>query len=152
MEQAVRQVTESLHDSFGNSIPEWYAGYVKAMGDRSFDEVLQFHARTMPEIIAGLSPTTLGFAYAEGKWTVAEVLLHLIDCERIFVYRALRIARGDKTPLPGFDENLYVPNSGASARSAESLVEEYHAVRQSTLTFFRNLDAAALQRIGTANG
>jgi hypothetical protein len=78
--------------------------------------------------------------------------LHLIDCERIFTYRALRIARGDTTPLPGFDENQYVPNSHASSRTAESLLQEYLAVRRSTLSLFQNMDPSALQRCGTANG
>ncbi len=145
-------MTETIQDSFGNNIPDWYSGYVRALGGRSYKELLDHHLISLPAIISKLNPSVLCFAYAEGKWTVAEVLLHLIDCERIFTYRALRIARGDKTPLPGFDENMYVPKSGASSRSAESLVEEYRAVRQSTLTFFQNLDAAALQRCGTANG
>lgn len=145
-------MTNPALDRFGNTIPEWYAGYVRSIGDRSFLEVLDESIKTVTQLIERLPPESLAYAYADGKWTVAEVLLHLIDCERIFTYRALRIARGDTTPLPGFDENQYVPNSHASSRTAESLLQEYLAVRRSTLSLFQNMDPSALQRCGTANG
>lgn len=145
-------MTSPFLDRFGNTIPEWYVGYVKSIGDRSLSDALEHNSETVTNLIRESTPSTLLFAYADGKWTVAEVLLHIIDSERIFTYRALRIARGDATPLPGFDENMYVPNSGASGRSASSLLDEYIAVRKSTITFFRNLVPEALQRRGTANG
>ncbi len=145
-------MTNPVLDRFGNTTPEWYSGYVKSIGDRSFLEVLDESIKTVTQLIERLPPVSLANAYAVGKWTVAEVLLHLIDCERIFTYRALRIARGDTTPLPGFDENQYVPNSHASSRTAESLLQEYLAVRRSTLSLFQNMDPSALQRCGMANG
>src|SRR5262249_8916519 len=91
-------------------------------------------------------------AYAEGKWTVKEVLGHIIDAERIFVYRALRFARADTTDLPSFDENTYVANGGFGARSLESMTREFEAVRRATIAFAECLSAESLVRRGTANG
>ncbi|WP_431111742.1 DinB family protein, partial [Winogradskyella poriferorum] len=71
----------------------------------------------------------LGHAYAEGKWTLAESLVHMLDTERVFQYRALRFARNDKTDLPGFDQDAYVPNSNAANRTKADILEEYKAVR-----------------------
>lgn len=87
--------------------------------------------------------------YAEGKWTPKEILGHLIDDERIFVYRALSVARGDRGPLPPFDENLFVETSGFEDRSLRSLLDEYRAVRGSTLAFFDSLPEEAWDRRGT---
>jgi hypothetical protein len=89
--------------------------------------------------------------YAEGKWTVATVLGHLADAERIFSYRALRIARGDQTPLPGFEENDYARMAGSDARSVRDLVSEIRAVRASTQHLFESLPADAWSRSGSVN-
>lgn len=90
--------------------------------------------------------------YAPGKWTPKEVLLHLIDTERIFTYRALRFARGDAQSLPGFDENEFAANSEANDRPLSDLLTEYHAVRAATLALFGSFNAAQLDRVGLANG
>jgi len=90
--------------------------------------------------------------YAPGKWSVKEVLGHLCDSERVFGYRAMRFARADLTPLPGFDENAWVPASGCDRRPVGDLVEELHAVRGATLALFRSFDAEGLVRRGDANG
>lgn len=108
------------------------------------------------EVAAGLlhdvSEDTAARAYAEGKWTLKEVLQHVADAERIFAYRALRIARGDTTELPGWDENAYAPASEANARSLDSLVNEVESVRDATVTLFEGLPGAAWTRRGRANG
>jgi len=91
------------------------------------------------------------FAYAPGKWTIKQVLGHVIDTERIFSYRALRIARNDSTPLPGFEEKDYAEFAGSNDRSLASLIDEFKAVRQSTIALFRNLPADAWMRKGSAN-
>ncbi len=96
-------------------------------------------------------PERWDFRYAPGKWSVKEILLHLIDSERVFAYRALCIARGEQTPLPGFEQDDYVPLSGAEGRSPESLLEEYRAVREATLSLFRHLPEESLTRIGKAS-
>lgn len=139
-------------DRFGNPVPSWYAGYFESLTGIPFLQALSDQMSVTANLIAGLKKSDLDFAYADGKWTVAEVLLHIIDCERIFAYRALRMARNDTTPLPGFDENEYAPNSGAATRTAGSLMEEYLAVRRSTLALYQHFSPEMLSRSGTANG
>ena len=92
------------------------------------------------------------FAYAEGKWTLKEVLLHLSDTERVFQYRILAFARGEKSELPGFDEENYAANSFANGRSLESLLEEYELVRKSSQILLETLSPTVLSNIGIANG
>ena len=90
--------------------------------------------------------------YSPDKWTVKELLLHLIDCERIFAYRALSIARGEQQSLLGFEENDYAKNCKADKRTLQSILEEFLAVRASSIALFENLDKQDLLRIGKANG
>jgi len=90
--------------------------------------------------------------YAEGKWTVNQIIMHLIDTERIFQNRALRFARKDKTNLPGYEENDYAAVARSNDRNVESLLEEYQITRLSTVSFFSNLNNEELSRTGTANG
>lgn len=94
----------------------------------------------------------LGYQYAEGKWTVKEIIQHLVDAEIVFSYRALRFARNDKTSLPGFDENAYVPSSLANNVSLDQLLNHYSFVRQSTIALFKSFDKEMLMRIGQASG
>ena len=91
------------------------------------------------------------YQYAEGKWTVKEVLVHIIDDERIYAYRALRFARNDKTELPGFDQDPYAHHSNANTRNIESIVEEYEAVRLSTIALFNGFSDDVMVRHGIAN-
>ena len=91
------------------------------------------------------------FRYQEGKWTVKEMIVHLIDAERVFAYRALRVGRGDQTPLPGFAENEYVPNSNANQRSIVSIMEEFDAIRGATLALFNNFSTEMWNRRGVAS-
>ncbi len=86
--------------------------------------------------------------YAPGKWTVRDLLQHVTDTERIFAYRALRFARNDNTPLPGFDENLFAEYSGATRRPLENVLEELRVVRQSSILLFNSFDETALRRTG----
>ena len=106
----------------------------------------------LKNLIISLPEEKLYYKYADGKWTIKEILGHLIDDERIYVYRALRFARNDKTELPGFDENLYAKYSAANDRTLSSIFTEYEAVRKSTITFFENLPDEAYDRTGIAEG
>jgi uncharacterized damage-inducible protein DinB len=134
------------------------------------DEFLQYYARyidLVPEgdIVATLStqmdetrallrqfPETMsGYRYGPHKWSVNEVLGHLIDAERIFGVRALRFARNDSTPLPGFEQDDYVANANFDSCSVSELAAEFEAVRAATLFFFRHLDESAWMRRGTAS-
>ena len=87
----------------------------------------------------------------EGKWTIKDILLHLIVAERIFAYRALRIGRGDTTPLASFEENDYVPNANANLQSLENLLEEFQLVRKSTLLLFKKFSEEQLTYLGTSS-
>ena len=91
------------------------------------------------------------YRYAPGKWSIKEVVGHLSDSERVFAYRALRIGRGDVTPLPGFEEEAYVPQMRAEERALADYVEEFSAVRRATTALFRNLPSGAWSRRGVAN-
>ena len=130
----------------------YYERYVSQVPDGEIVALLERQAAEAPAFLRGLSPETAEHRYAPGKWSVKEVVGHLSDAERIFAYRALRIARGDATPLPGFDENPYVEAGGFGARSMESLAGEWDDVRRATLSLFRSLGAEAMARRGTASG
>jgi uncharacterized damage-inducible protein DinB len=102
--------------------------------------------------LAALSDEQANYRYADGKWSVKEVLGHLTDAERIFSYRLLRFARGDETPLPGFEENDYVPAGKFDARAMADILEDWIAVRTATIALVRGLPAEAWTRRGLANG
>jgi uncharacterized damage-inducible protein DinB len=126
--------------------------YIKLLPD---DGLVLKHLRTNAEVtttlLLSLTSEQWMHRYAEGKWTIKEIVLHIIDDERIYVYRALRFARNDKTELPGFDQDPYVAASRANERSVESLLEEYRSVRNATLSLFENFPDDVWMRSGTAN-
>lgn len=113
---------------------------------------LEATGKEFTDLIDSLSDNQLNFAYAGNKWTIKEVIVHLIDAERIFSYRALRFARNDKTDLSGFEENDYVPFSDANKRSKTDLMAEFKAVRNSTLCLFQSFSDEMLVRMGTIGG
>ena len=133
--------------------PSYYHTYISKVGDDvNLIAALETGGIKFLSFINSIDSDKLEYRYQEGKWTIKEIIIHLMDAERIFTYRALRFSRGDGTNLAGFDENEYVPNSGASDRSLQSLVEEYQALRQSTIAFFLNLTSEMSVRTGIANG
>jgi uncharacterized damage-inducible protein DinB len=93
----------------------------------------------------------LSYRYAEGKWSIPQILVHIIDTERIFAYRILCISRGDKTPFPGYEENEYAAASNADEREFSDIIEEYINVRTATLSLLKSLDEKMLLQKGTAN-
>ena len=129
----------------------FYQTYIDALGDWELLDILQQQLKNFPQFLETLPDDKLGFSYAEGKWSLAEVLLHVLDTERVFQYRALRFMRGDKTPLPGFDQDIFVPNSNANRRTKESIVEEYKVIRRSTIALYSNMNGKSLQNIGIAS-
>jgi hypothetical protein len=131
----------------------YYAGYINRIGQgEDVLATLSEQLESTAELFRGVEESRGGFRYAAGKWSIKEVIGHLTDTERIMSDRALRIARGDATPLPGFDENAYVPASEADARTMDDLVTEWSDVRRATLALFRGLPPAAWGRRGVANG
>lgn len=107
--------------------------------------------KSTKELVQSLSEEKLLYRYAEGKWTIKEVLVHIVDDERIYGYRALRFARNDKTELPGFEQDPYAYYSNANARSIDSIMEEYDAVRLSTIALFNGFSDEVMLRRGVAN-
>ena len=132
--------------------PAYYHRYVAALGDVDLTGVLRTQITAIESLGAMMNDDDALFRYAEGKWSIKEVLGHLIDCERVFAYRAMSIARGEVQPLPGFDENAYVANAAFDARSLRSLVEEFTSVRSATITLMDSMASSVMQRSGTANG
>jgi uncharacterized damage-inducible protein DinB len=102
-------------------------------------------------LLGSVSEKGADFRYAEGKWSVKEVLVHISDTERILAYRMLRIARGDQTPLAGFEQDDYVKTGNCSARPLAELLEEFTAVRRASIVLLRSFDATAWLRRGVAN-
>jgi uncharacterized damage-inducible protein DinB len=103
-------------------------------------------------LISKLSEEQLLYRYSDDKWTIKDILVHLADCERIFVYRATRMARYDQTDLPGFDEKQFALHANANIRQADDILKELKAFRAASLIFIETLDEGSLDRTGTANG
>ena len=114
-------------------------------------ETLERQGAETASLLRGLTEEQGGSRYAPGKWSAKELVLHLIDTERVFAYRLLRFARGDRAPVEGFDQDPYVANSNAGARTVASLAEEFEHIRAATLALLRGLDSAAWSRAGIAN-
>ena len=114
-------------------------------------ETLERQGAETAALLGGLAEEQADARYEPGKWSVKELVGHLADTERILSYRLLRIARGDQTPIEGFDQDPYVANSNAGARTLRSLAEEFGHIRAATLALVRGLDDAAWSRRGTAN-
>lgn len=129
----------------------FYQTYIDVLGDVELMDMLRRQLKNFPKFLDSLPDEKLDYAYAEGKWTIAEALLHVLDAERVFQYRALRFMRGDKTPLPGFDQDIFVPNSNADRRTKESIIEEYKVIRRSTIALYSNMNGQSLQRKGVAS-
>lgn len=132
--------------------PAYYDNYFKLIdSQKNILQHLNDDADSLQNIISQLPEESFGYAYAENKWTVAQVLQHIIDTERILSYRALCIARGEKTSLPGFDENEYNRNVKMEHKDFHLLSIEFFMVRQATISLFLGLSEEELKRIGTAN-
>src|SRR6266849_6898168 len=127
---------------------EFYAGYVSEVPGSDVLGVLESQRVQMLQLFAARSERDGSFRYAPGKWTVKEVLGHITETERIFTYRALRIARGDRTPLPGFEQDDFVRNGGFAARTLADLAEEFGAVRSASIALFRSFQEGAWPRRG----
>jgi uncharacterized damage-inducible protein DinB len=129
-----------------------FAGYVNGMPDGDPVAMLRDAGAELDALLRALPEPRGSFRYAEGKWSIREMLGHLIDAERVFSYRAMRIARADATPLPGFDENDYVRAAGSDARTVADLADELRAVRESTVRMFASFPDEAWTRRGVSSG
>lgn len=137
-------------------LPGEYPPYqIAYIGKVPEGDVVNMLTEQIAEVLTLLRPLTEAkaeSAYAPGKWSIKEVIGHCSDAERVFAYRATRIARADETPLPGFDENAWVPPARFGERSLASLLDEWVAVRASSVALFGGLPPEATARLGTASG
>lgn len=130
----------------------FHAGYVASVPEGDVLAMLKKQSGETRRLLARIGEKKSRYRYAPGKWTIREVVGHLTDAERVFAYRALTFARGDKTPLPGFDEVAWGNASNADTRTLKTLLEEFAAVRETSLALFRGFSAEHLTRMGTASG
>jgi hypothetical protein len=129
----------------------YYQTYIDQVSGADVVPVLRSQRDSTARFLASIAESKAGHRYAEGKWSIREIIGHLSDSERIFSYRLLRFARGDESPLAGFDENQYVPAGEFERRSLADVAGEFTAVRDATLALVGNLGAAAQVRRGSAN-
>jgi uncharacterized damage-inducible protein DinB len=134
-----------------NEYAAYYAPYINALGEVTLMDELEISLHDFIHFVQNIPMDKFDYRYAEGKWTIKEIIQHVIDTERIFAYRALRISRDDQTPLPGFDENDYIDNTSANSRSIQDLLTEFSAVRHSNMFLFKSFSAIQLERVGTAS-
>jgi len=135
-----------------NEYNPYYKPYIHMASNKSIIKGLEQNLISIGSLYSKIPVGKLDWAYAKGKWTIKDILLHCIDVERIFAYRALRIARKDETPLAGFDQDDYVLSANSTKRPIESLLEEFKAVRDATITLFKSFDNDSLMQIGQASG
>lgn len=130
----------------------FYARFLSMFPDGRVGMHLHEQVLELEALCQELSDSDAMFRYAEGKWTIKEVIGHLLDTERVYAYRLLRISRGDVTELPGFDENTYAPEGQFNLRGIKELITEFALQRASTIALVNGIPSAAWPRVGTANG
>ncbi|HSI70076.1 MAG TPA: DinB family protein [Gillisia sp.] len=142
----------NIQDLKGEEYPPYYQKYIDQLPQEDLLNIINRQKEEMINFLDKLLEEDLAKTYAPGKWTVAQVLQHLFDTERIFQYRALRISRQDKTPLPGYDQDAYVPASFANQRNKKELLEEYRTIRDAGISLFKSFSSAMLKERGHSSG
>jgi hypothetical protein len=131
---------------------EFYQGYIAMIKEEDFREAIRKNTRQFRKFLGNIPRKKFDHAYADGKWTIREMLQHIIDSERVFSYRALTFSRRDASPLPGFDENSWAAHAGGASRRWKDLLEEFKAVRTATEYLYESLSDEQLRFTGEANG
>jgi uncharacterized damage-inducible protein DinB len=132
-------------------VPSFYHSYIYLVSGSDLNLSFQENKQVIGDFLAAIPEEKWNYRYAEGKWSIKEMVQHMIDADRIFAYRALCIARGEKASLPGFDENTYAGASNAGHRTKEALLQEYRTVQQATALLFQSFDENQLERSGISN-
>lgn len=137
-----------------NEYAPYFEQYIQLVSqdDNSIIENLQNSQKEFDGLLRNLPKEKQDFAYAEGKWTIKELIQHIIDTERIFCYRALCFARNDQTSLPGFDQDIFVDNANSNDRDYNDLLDEMDVLRKSTIQLYKSFSDEALLRIGIGSG
>ena len=135
-----------------NEYNSYYKTYIDSATNLNIVEGLKQNLDSVVAFYSAIPHDKHDFAYAEGKWTIKAILLHIIDTERIFTYRALRIARLDKTPLMGYEQDDYAVTAKAGSRTLMNILEEYKAVRHAPIALYNSFDSVSLAQIGEASG
>ncbi|WP_044175227.1 DinB family protein [Flectobacillus major] len=137
-----------------NEYPQhkYFSRYIEYSDSQDVIEMLVKQKEEVFFLLKNLTEIQQSYRYAEGKWSIKELVGHITDTERIFSYRSLCIARGEKAPLPGFDENEYMAMSNFSEQSFESLLEQYRLVRESSIALYASMTEEIASRMGNANG
>jgi len=133
-------------------LPEYFERYINLTEDVDINKALELYGHDYLEPERHQLEQLGNRVYAPGKWTVNDIMQHLVDTERIFAYRALRISRSDTTPLPGYDENFYAEHTNAANRTLEDLMMEFELVRASTIMLFKSMSPGMLPKEGTCTG
>ena len=129
----------------------YYERYISLVPEIDIRDVFAAQPAELRTLLNGVDESRGTYAYADGKWTAKELLSHVIDGERIFGYRMLRISRGDETPIEGFEQDDYIATSNANNRSFKDLIDEFDHERKANSLMLNNLDETALRRMGTAS-
>jgi hypothetical protein len=135
-----------------NEYAPFYKNYIKALGTVDLFEILNSSLDDLLATINNLPEDTLVYSYDDGKWTIKELIQHIIDAERVLSYRALRFSRNDATDLPGFNENWYVENSNGNDRNINDLLEEFTFLRKGTIALFKSFTEEMFELIGSIDG
>jgi DinB superfamily len=131
--------------------PPYFNAYIEKVRSENFITELSTQSTEFEIFLNTLQPEEWAYRYADNKWSVKDIILHICDVERVLCYRALRFARKDSTALEGFDEDIYAIDAEADKRSSISLIEEFVSVRNATLTLFNSFSSDVLKRKGVAN-
>lgn len=134
-----------------DTVPHFYKNYVKQIEETDLLQALRISGHRALELVHSIPEEKADLRYAPEKWSIRELLCHMLDAERIFAYRALRFARLDKTPLAGWDENAYAPQANAAGRSLQKITVDMAHLRSSTIDLFESFSPEMLTRKGMAN-
>lgn len=132
--------------------PEYFTYYLSLIEENDFLQALEDSCYSAEQFLTKIDDKKLEYAYAPGKWTIKKLLMHLMDSERIFAYRALCIARGEKANLPGFDENMYAAASTEDNLTGKEIIENYLLNRENSYRLFKSFSPEVYKNIGNANG
>lgn len=135
-----------------NEYAPFYKNYIKSLGNANLFEILDRSLHDLIQTIENLPEEKLNFQYEEGKWTIKELVQHIIDAERVLSYRALRFSRNDATDLPGFNEDWYVENSNGKDRNIEDLLEEFTFLRKGSISLFKSFTDEMFTLSGSIDG